>query len=158
MLQLPGWTGLKDVLAANGWAVQLKAFSCPACGLSGPLGPLVPYFPSLAMLELSFNQLSGVIPPDLGGYRGLRYLSLSHNKMYGAGGVNGAARGASACGLPLQLAHACSPGWLLAAVPCSMVTACPTCHRLSMQARCRLGWWARSALNLCTGLTCHKTC
>jgi hypothetical protein len=35
------------------------------------------------MLELSNNQLTGVIPPDLSTLTGLRYINLANNTLYG---------------------------------------------------------------------------
>jgi hypothetical protein len=52
--------------------------------LTGPIGPLAYYLPQLTMLDLSNNQLSGVLPPDLSAvYSGLLHLNLSSNAMYG---------------------------------------------------------------------------
>jgi hypothetical protein len=126
-------TVLKDVLAANGWAVQLKALSCPGCGFSGPLGVLAPYFPSLAVLDLSVNQLSGVIPPDLASYSGLKYISLARNRLYGERQCGICKfKQARARAHAAHRTHACNSS-ALAAVPCSKQDLLhllhpPACH------------------------------
>ncbi len=52
-------------------------------GLNGPIGPLSYYLPQLTMLDLSSNQMTGVLAPDLSTYTGFRYLNLANNSLYG---------------------------------------------------------------------------
>lgn len=145
MLQLLSWTVLKDVLAANGWAVQLKALSCPGCGFSGPLGALAPYFPSLAVLDLSVNQLSGVIPPDLASYSGLKYISLARNRLYGERqcGICKCTQ-ARARAHAAHSTHACNAS-VLAAVTCSKQDLLHLLHPPCKSRLSALRYWCRHA-------------
>lgn len=81
-LQLPSWTALKETLRSYNWT-QFTQLGLPRMGFMGPVGPLTYYFPQLTMLDLSTNQLTGVIPPDLSTYSGLRYINLANNTLYG---------------------------------------------------------------------------
>jgi hypothetical protein len=82
-LPIPSWAEFKEALRIANWK-QLKALGLPNMGLSGPIGPLSYYLPQLTMLDLSGNQLTGVIPPDLSSFKGLMYLNLANNTVYGA--------------------------------------------------------------------------
>jgi Leucine-rich repeat (LRR) protein len=82
-LQLPPWTAFKDSLRRLNWA-SLQRLSLPSMNLSGPIGPLAYYLPQLTMLDLSNNQLSGVVPPDMAGaYSSLLHVNFSSNALYG---------------------------------------------------------------------------
>lgn len=80
-LQLPSWTGIKEGLKSNNWPITTISF--PKANLTGPVGSLAYYFPKLQMIDLSSNQLSGVVPPDLTSYNGLMHVNLSSNGLYG---------------------------------------------------------------------------
>jgi Leucine-rich repeat (LRR) protein len=74
----------KDTLQRINWT-SLQRLSLPSMNLTGPIGPLAYYLPQLTMLDLSNNQLSGVLPPDLSGaYSSLLHVDLSGNALYGA--------------------------------------------------------------------------
>jgi Leucine-rich repeat (LRR) protein len=81
-LQLPSWTVLKETLRSYNWP-QFTQLGLPRMGLTGPVGSLSFYLPQLTMLDLSHNQLTGVVPPDLSTYSGLRYVNLANNTLYG---------------------------------------------------------------------------
>lgn len=82
-LQLPSWTTFKEALRRLNWT-SLQRLSLPSMNLTGPIGPLAYHMPQLALLDLSSNQLSGVLPPDLSGaYSGLLHVNLSSNALYG---------------------------------------------------------------------------
>lgn len=81
-LQLPSWTAFKEVIRSNNWA-QLTMLGLPRMGLYGPIGPLTYYMPQLTMLDLSSNQLTGIIPADMSSYSGFRQLNLANNTLYG---------------------------------------------------------------------------
>jgi hypothetical protein len=81
-LQLPTWTVLKETIRSHNWT-QFTQLGLPNMALSGPIGPLAYYFPRLTMLDLSYNQLTGVIPPDLSTLTGLLYINLANNNLYG---------------------------------------------------------------------------
>ena len=84
-ITLPSWTSIKAAVKANNWTLSM--LSCPDAGLSGPIGPLAFYFPQLVALDLSHNQLTGVVPWDLGqGAAKLQHLLLNNNMLRGAGG------------------------------------------------------------------------
>ncbi|WIA22988.1 hypothetical protein OEZ86_009906 [Tetradesmus obliquus] len=81
-LQLPSWTNVKEALRRHNWT-SVQRLSLPSMNLTGPIGPLVYYLPQLAMLDLSSNQLSGVLPPDLSAaYSSLLHVNLSSNALY----------------------------------------------------------------------------
>lgn len=81
-LQLPPWTAFKELLRGHNFT-QLRQLGLPRASLSGPIGALSYFLPQLTMLDLSGNQLTGIIPPDLSGYAGLRHLNLADNMLYG---------------------------------------------------------------------------
>lgn len=81
-LQLPTWTVFKETLRSHNWT-QFTQLGLPNMALSGPIGPLTYYFPQLTMLDVSDNQLTGIIPPDLSTLTGLRYINLANNTLYG---------------------------------------------------------------------------
>lgn len=52
--------------------------------LTGLIGPLAYLLPQLTMLDLSNNQLSGLLPPGLWeAYSNLLHVNLSSNALYG---------------------------------------------------------------------------
>jgi hypothetical protein len=77
---LPSWPSLKTTLRTRNW--PLAQLFAPRCGFQGPIGPLAYYFPSLTALDLSSNQLTGVVPSDLGAGK-MFYLGLGGNRLRG---------------------------------------------------------------------------
>jgi hypothetical protein len=73
---------LKETLRSYNWP-EFTQLGLPRMGLTGPVGPLSFYLPHLTMLDLSHNLLTGVVPPDLSTYSGLRYVNLANNSLYG---------------------------------------------------------------------------
>ncbi|KAF2948533.1 hypothetical protein DAI22_01g043000 [Oryza sativa Japonica Group] len=61
---------------------NLQVLSLPMCGLSGPICGSLSGMHSLAVIDLRFNSLSGLIP-DFVVFSSLRVLQLGHNKLQG---------------------------------------------------------------------------
>jgi hypothetical protein len=79
-IYIPSFTALKAKLASIGvMYLRLKGLK-----LQGPIGPLSSKFPALVGIDLSDNQLSGVLPPDLASLTKLAYIDLSNNSIHGA--------------------------------------------------------------------------
>ena len=62
---------------------RVKSLNLSANQLSGQISPELGSLTNLRGLSLSFNQLSGQIPPELGSLTNLRGLSLSFNQLSG---------------------------------------------------------------------------
>jgi hypothetical protein len=80
---MPSWSSLRQALYNQNMG-YLNTLAFPGCNFTGPIGNLSYYFPHLVALDLSSNQFSGEIPPDVGagGYK-LLALNLSNNALEG---------------------------------------------------------------------------
>ena len=64
---------------------RLRNLDLHSMNLTGPIGPIHVWLPALITLDLSYNSLSGGLPPDLGSYpqKQLAELNLAHNSLRG---------------------------------------------------------------------------
>lgn len=85
-------TGYQDVVECPGvhelfdtlyYAEEITELILPNSGLSGAISPNIGYFTNLISIDLSYNEIVGYLPSEIGSLENLQYLNLSNNQLSG---------------------------------------------------------------------------